>query len=69
MGNLLNIVSVIKSIYNLIKMFMDMMAKQRLADAERRRQELDKAISDLQKAKTDQEIFDAQKRIVDNSPH
>lgn len=68
MGNVLNILSAIKALYQLIKMFLDMMASQRLRDAEKRREALDEALEDLQKAKTEKEIWDAQKRIADNSP-
>lgn len=41
---------------------------KRSVEAERKAQERDKAIEDLEKAQTDEEIFDAQSRIVRNKP-
>ena len=69
MSQIMTIISVLKEFFNLLKVFRDMIESKRIADAEKRRQALDKATSDLANAKTEQEIIDAQKRIVENSPH
>lgn len=63
----MSIVGVIKGLIDLFRMFMDMADKARKAEAERKRQELEKALEDLKNAKTDEEKWDAQGRIVDNS--
>lgn len=67
MGNLFTIFSVIKELIALIKVLMEMVRKIKLSKEIERRQELEKALEDLKNAKTDEEIWDAQKRISDNS--
>jgi hypothetical protein len=64
---ILAVFSVLKELINLVKLLMDMVEKNRIAEREARRQRLDKALEDMKNAKTPQEIMDAQKRIVDNS--
>jgi hypothetical protein len=59
--------SVIKELIKFIKMMMDFVEKKRLRDIEERRQSLILAQQDLQKAKTDEEIFKAQSDIVKHS--
>ena len=68
-SQIMTIFSVLKEFFNLFKVFMDMIATKKIADAEKRRQAFEKAISDLSNAKTPEGILDAQKRIVENSPH
>ncbi len=60
--------TVIKELIKFIKLMLDFVEKKRIADAEHRRQEIIKASEDLRNAKTDEEIFKAQARIVKNSP-
>jgi len=67
MSKVLSIFSAIRELIKLVKVLMNMIDKKRIADAETRRQNLVKAIDDLKSAKTEREILDAQKRIVDNS--
>ena len=67
MANILSIFSVLKELFNLIKMIKAMIDKKELADVEKRRQELDKAIEDIKKAQSHEEFLNAQKRIVDAS--
>jgi hypothetical protein len=64
---ILAVFGVLKELINLVKLLMDMVEKNRIAEREARRQRLDKALEDMKNAKTPQEIMDAQKRIVDNS--
>ena len=48
--------------------FLSFTDKQRIAEGEKKRQERQKAIDDLSTAKTDEEIFDAQERIINSKP-
>lgn len=67
-AQIFSIFSIIRELISLIKLFMDMADKQRKAEAERKSQELKKAIEDLKNAKTEEDIWDAQDRIVRNKP-
>lgn len=68
MSRILAVFSVLKELITLVKVLMDMVeanrVKAREVAREVARQELDKAIEELKAAKTDEEIADAQKRIV-----
>jgi hypothetical protein len=64
---ILAVFSVLKELINLVKLLMDMVEKNRIAEREAKKQRLDKALEDMKNAKTPQELMDAQKRIVDNS--
>lgn len=67
MSQFLAIVSAIREIYKIVKVFLDMIEKKRVADALKRRQRLREAVNDLSNAQSDEEKKDAQRRIVDNS--
>lgn len=68
MSRILAVFSVLKELITLVKLLMDMVeanrVKAREVAREVARQELDKAIEALKAANTDEEIADAQKRIV-----
>jgi len=68
MSYLLSVITIIKGIFDLIRMFMDMAEKSKVREAERKKLEREKAISDLANAKTQEEIWDAQERITKNKP-
>ncbi len=68
---LTNIFAVIQLVLKLMKLwdqFLDYADTQRKAEAEARRQRREKAIEDAENAKTEEEAWDAQKRIIDNDP-
>lgn len=67
MSQFLAIVSAIRELYKIVKVFLDMIEKKRVADALKRRQRLREAVNDLSNAQSDEEKKDAQRRIVDNS--
>ena len=67
MSQFLAIVSAIRELYKIVKVFLNMIEKKRVADALKRRQRLREAVNDLSNAQSDEEKKDAQRRIVDNS--
>jgi crotonobetainyl-CoA:carnitine CoA-transferase CaiB-like acyl-CoA transferase len=68
-SSIVNVISFIRSLFSFLKVLNGLIEKTRLAAAEKRRQELDAAIAALTNAKTPEEIANAQKAIVKNSPH
>lgn len=62
------LIEIIRAIFRLWNEFRAWQEREREAEAARKRIERDKAIEDLKKAKTDEEIWDAQDRIVSNKP-
>lgn len=64
MQTILSVIGAIKALIDLIFWFRDLQAKERDAQAERDRQELESAQEALRSAQTDEEIFDAQVRIA-----
>jgi hypothetical protein len=64
MQSILSIIGAIKALIDLFFWFRDMQAKERAKQAEMDRQELESAQDALEKAQTDEEIFEAQSRIA-----
>lgn len=62
------LVSVIRAIFSLIAEFQAIQEANKKAEAEKRRQEREKAADDLANAQTEEEFDNAQDRLVDNKP-
>lgn len=60
------VIGVIKELIALIKLFYGWIEAQKNAEAEKRAQEREKALEDIQKAQTEEEFDAAQDRVVDN---
>lgn len=63
-----NFFAIIKGLLSLWRYWQDFQESQRVIETEKKRVAHQKALEDLQKATTEEEIWDAQKRIVDNKP-
>ena len=63
-----NIIAIIKALWSLWNYLKEYQEQQRIIEAEKKRQARDKAIEDLKNAKTEEEIWDAQDRLVKNKP-
>lgn len=61
-------IAIIKALIDLWKTWQQYQKQQRIVMAERKQQELEKAIEDAKKATTAEEAFNAQERIVNNQP-
>lgn len=72
MGAILGAISaiwqIIQALLGLWHAYQDQQEKNRVAEAERKRQEREKAVADLAKATTAEEKWDAQDRIIRNRP-
>lgn len=68
MTNVFVVIQLILKALGLWEGFQSFSDQQRIAEAETKRQNREKAIEDLKNAKTPQEILDAQSRIVANKP-
>lgn len=67
-GQIFAIIQVVLKLIGLWDQFLDWSDQKRVAEAEERRQKREQAISDLDKAKTDEDIFNEQTKIVNNKP-
>lgn len=67
-SSIMSVIGAIKALIDLFFWFRQLQDNQRKAEAEVRRQEREKAVEDLKNAKTDEEKWDAQDRIVRNKP-
>ena len=65
---ILDVFGVIKQIIALIHLFLDYQEKLRQKEKQEKAERLEKAVEDLKNAKTEEEIWDAQRRIADNKP-
>lgn len=66
--NLSAIVQLIIAIPKLIELFMSLWRMIKESEAKKAKEDQQKAIDDLKKAQTEQEIKDANKRITSNLP-
>lgn len=66
--NLSAIVQLIIAIPKLIELFMSLWRMIKESESKKAREDQQKAIDDLKKAQTEQEIKDANKRITSNLP-
>jgi hypothetical protein len=62
------IAQAIKALFELVKMFQNWKIQQEKAAAEKRQQELEKAVDQSKKAETDEDIWKSQDDIVANKP-
>jgi Sec-independent protein translocase protein TatA len=67
MSFIFDLIKIIRALIGLYEEFRRFKEAQKKAEEEKRRQELDKALGDAEKATTPDEAFDAQDRVVDNS--
>jgi hypothetical protein len=61
-------IGVIKEVIALIRMLLNWIEQEKVRVAKEREQKRNAAVDDSKKAQTDEEIWDAQDRIVDNRP-
>lgn len=62
------IISLILKLLGLYDGLMNHMDSVRRAEVEKNRQEREKAVDDVAKGETDEEIFDGETRVVDHLP-
>jgi DNA-binding transcriptional MerR regulator len=67
-SSITNVIAIIKALIDLWRHLRDFLEQQRKAEAERKRQELDEAMKDAKNAKTEDEVWQSQDRIVRNKP-
>lgn len=67
-SGIFSIIQLILQLLGLWDLFLSELDKRRLAEAEVKRQAREKAVDDVVKGETDEEIFDAETRVVDNRP-
>lgn len=60
--------AILKGLLDLSRYLRDYRERQALKKDRQKAKARQQAVDDLKEAKTDEEIFDAQKRIVDNKP-
>lgn len=68
LSGVLTFFSAIKAGIDLYFYFRKMQVQAAALEAEKRRVALQQAYDDLAKAKTEEEVFAAQKRVIDNEP-
>lgn len=68
MAGIFSIIQLLLKLIGLWEQFMDWSDAKRIADAEKNRQDRDKAVDDAVKAQTEQEFDEAQSRIADSLP-
>lgn len=69
MANLFQIVQLLLKVFGLWEAFLDYMDASHSAALEERRQKREKALAELDRAKTDEEIWEAQEKVVDAKPN
>lgn len=68
MANIFLGIQLLLKAFGLLEGFEDYMAQKRIAEAEQKRQDRERAIADLAKATTPEEILDAETRIANAKP-
>lgn len=63
-----SLIAIIKALIDLVKYFNQWQENQKIKEQLKKSQDREKAIDDLKKAETEDEIWDGQDRIVGNKP-
>jgi len=67
-SKIIAVVGVIKELITLIRMLLAWIEQTKEAEAAKRSEERKKAIEDLKNARTVEEAYEAQERIINNKP-